>query len=99
MHDTVDKEPGLDVRITDRDLRLYGHTEGCPKCDDLTRGNKKTGRNHNQECRLRMYLSWKDNEDYKYTRVRHLLETDDDKDGQVDLKDAPRCPANSKDQR
>ena len=88
MPDTVDKEPGLDVRITDRDLRLYGHTEGCPKCDDLTRGNKKTGRNHSQECRLRMYLSWKENEDYKYTRVRHLLETDDD--GQVDLKDAPR---------
>ena len=28
MPDTVDKEPGLDVRITDRDLRLYGHTEG-----------------------------------------------------------------------
>ena len=52
MPDKADKEPGLDVRITDRGLRLYGHTEGCPKCDDLLKGKRNTGRNHSQECRL-----------------------------------------------
>lgn len=49
------QEKGLDVRITDKDLRLYGYTDGCPKCEDLQKGNRKSFRHHNDECRLRLY--------------------------------------------
>ena len=63
------------VAITDRDLRLYGYTDGCSRCYDIQRGVKRTYKRyeHNEECRLRIYLSWKENGDRKYQKVKHIL--------------------------
>ena len=62
------------IKITARDLRLYGYHPGCPRCDDLLRGNRRTFKHHNDECRLRMYLTWQENGDKKFEQVRHILE-------------------------
>ena len=47
------------VHITDRDLRVYGYTDGCSRCYDLSRKLKRTYKRnqHSDECRLRMYLA------------------------------------------
>ena len=66
-------------RITAKDHRAYGYTPGCPRCDDLQQRLFKTSKEHSQECRLRIYLSWKDNDDPKYLLVKHLIEPDDKK--------------------
>ena len=54
-------------RITNRDLKTYGFTEGCPRCRDIQRGFNKTKKHHAETCRLRIYQSWKDNGDKKYS--------------------------------
>ena len=58
----------------EKDLGLYGHTDSCPKCDDMIKGNQKSFRQHSNECCLRMYFAWQENEDVKFKRVRNLLE-------------------------
>ena len=68
------------VRITNRDLKLYGYTSGCPRCDDLEHGKSKTHKEHSDECRLRMYLTWQTNGDPKSDAVRHILEPDAPRD-------------------
>ena len=77
------------VPITDRDLRKYGFTDGCARCFDLKRGLKRSYKryNHSDECRLRIYLAWKENGDQKYEKVKHTIEPDnvDNAIGQVDL--------------
>ena len=45
------------VRITLKDCKQFGFTDGCPTCLDLHAGAFRTSRNHSEECRLRMYLS------------------------------------------
>ena len=38
------------------DLEAYGYTEGCPRCDHASRyGYGRTGRNHSEQCRSRIY--------------------------------------------
>ena len=66
----------VDARITATDLRKYGfHPAGCPKCEDVKLGiHKGWFKPHNQECRLRIYLSWKESNDPKYRQVAHLFE-------------------------
>ena len=57
------------IRITAKDIRVYGFTPDCPRCTDL-RAVKKLSNNHqSDECRLRMYLSWESNNDPKYMAV------------------------------
>ena len=43
-------------KITNRDLRQYGHTEGCRRCDDLVNDVLRPHRFHSDECRLKIYL-------------------------------------------
>ena len=64
------------IRITARDHRLYGYTSGCTRCDDLKRNADKPHRHHNNECRLRMYLAWKEHGDVKWNAVKHIVEPD-----------------------
>ena len=61
------------TRITGRDLRLYGYHSGCPKCEDLQKDGRSF-RAHSEECRLRLYLAFKEADDYKYRLVRDLIE-------------------------
>ena len=77
------------VRITNRNLKLYGYTPGRPRCNDLKHGKSKTHTNHSDECRPRMYLTWQTNEDSKFNAVRHILEPDAPKDdpSHVELDD------------
>ena len=74
-------------RITEKDLRKYGYSDNCPRCTDLQRGLRKTQRHHSDECRLRVYQAWKDAEDPKYLKVKHIIEPDVPKpeSGHVDL--------------
>ena len=66
------------VRITQRDLRLYGYHDGyCPKCSALQRGQKNNVK-HSDECLLRLYLAFKEAGDYKYQNVKHIVEGGED---------------------
>ena len=67
------------MKITNRDLRLYGYTAGCERCESLLRNpdiQSWMHRHHSDECRLKMYLSWKEAEDPKWDAVKHLVEPD-----------------------
>ena len=61
-------------KITNRDLYNHGYTSGCRRCDDLMNGAVNPYRHHTDECRLRIYLSWRDSGDPKYESVRHIIE-------------------------
>ena len=78
------------VRITNRDFELHGYTPGLPRCNDLEHSKSKTHREHSDECRLRMYLTWQSNEDPKIKAVQHILEPYSPKNdpGIVDLEGA-----------
>ena len=65
-------------KIMTGDLDKYGYTDDCPRCDDIQRGNNRSFRNHTDPCKLRIYFAWKENNDPKYLRVKHLLEPDAD---------------------
>ena len=65
------------IRITQKDIEQFGYTENCPKCTDLQRGKIITSKPHSQECRLRMYLHYKESNHPKWLAVRHLLEDHD----------------------
>ena len=43
---------GRRVRIAKEDLLKFGHTQGCPGCVALNRGEPH--KNHNEECMLRI---------------------------------------------
>ena len=77
-------------KIMDIDIRRYGYTDDCPRCRDLRSGSHRFFRNHTAACKLRFYLCWKENEDPKYMRVRHILEPDvaPPESAQVDLDEA-----------
>ena len=74
-------------RITEKDLRNYGFSEGCPRCNDLHRGFRRTQKHHSEACRLRIYQAWKDADDPKYLKIRHLIEPEaqEPEPGHVDL--------------
>ena len=49
------KDMRSQVRITNRNLKLYGYTPRCPRCNDLEHGKPtKTHKEHPDECRLRI---------------------------------------------
>ena len=54
----------------------------------LRKGKRHPFRPHSVECRLRVYLSWKEHDNLRYKRIRHLLAPDakkEEKRGNVDL--------------
>ena len=75
------------IRITLKDLRHYGFSEGCPRCLDLQAGCYRTDRHHNDPCRLRLYLAYKDANSAKWRRVRHLIDPEPDGDFKQDHVD------------
>ena len=63
---------------------------------DFRAGKLISSRPHNQECRLRTYLSYKESDHPKWLAVRHLLEDHDTepkfKSAHVDKEGAPAAP-------
>ena len=50
------------VKITVKDLRKYGYTNGCLKCSELRRG-LKTEKGHTETCRRRLEAAMRDDEE------------------------------------
>ena len=48
------------VRITITDLKKHGFTAGCPRCADLEYGKASPRKNHNEDCRVRLYKKFKE---------------------------------------
>ena len=50
------------LKIFDTDLRLYGYTEGCQRCQFVHKGQtiRARGVRHNEECRQRLYQSMRE---------------------------------------
>ena len=88
---TLDRQ----IRITRADLNAYGSTPGCPRCADIEYGLHQTKKSHSRECRLRMYLQYREHDSPKWRAVRHLLDPSDaqkkdlppvdEERGQIDL--------------
>ena len=83
------------MKITATDLRRFGFTDGCRRCADLMNNVARSRKHHSDECRLRIYLSWKEIGDPRYERVKHLIEPEDEKpdvdgDGVKDLNFSDR---------
>ena len=57
------------IRITKKDLVKYGYTPHCPRCMGFESGCFKTNRHHTDECHLRLYLHYYDNNDPKWRAV------------------------------
>jgi hypothetical protein len=57
------------IRLTRADLRKYGYTSHCPRCLDIEAGAYGTRAHHSDECRLRIYLSYYENNDKKWRDV------------------------------
>ena len=61
-----------DIRITMRDLRLYGYHPGrCPRCEDIQQGVQRSWKNHSPAWRDRLYQAIRDANDQRH---KHLLE-------------------------
>ena len=73
------------LRITLKDLQDVVFTSRCPRCNDLERGRYASKRSHSDECRLRIYLSYQENDHPKWQAVKHIFTADKDfKEHQVD---------------
>ena len=66
------------LRLTVKDFKQFGWTEKCPRCLDLQAGAHRTTTNHSGNCRLRMYLAFKDANTAKWRAVRHLIDPEPD---------------------
>ena len=66
------------IRLTVKDFRRFGFTPGCPRCLDEEAGAFRTERHHNDDCRLRMYLAFREANNAKWRAVRHLAEPEPD---------------------
>ena len=84
------------LRITQIDLDRFGYSDGCPKCSDLRAGKRNTTRLHNDQCRVRLYLHYKETDHPKWKAVQHLFEDHnahpDFESKQVDREGAPVTP-------
>ena len=67
------------IRITATDLNNFGYTDHCPKCRDLQAGIFDTNAQHSTDCRLRIYLQYKESNHPKWKFVKHLFDDSDEK--------------------
>ena len=82
------------IRITAKDLKDFGYTQGCPRCDDLI-AKKRWPRNHSTECRLRIYCDFQRTNHPKWQAVKHLFYDEASPKfsaGQVDAEGAAATP-------
>ena len=70
---TLDRQ----IRITRADITSFGSTPGCPRCADIDYGLHQTKKSHSRECRLRMYMQYREHDSPKWRAVKHLIEPND----------------------
>ena len=68
----------IDARITAHDIERFGYSDDCPRCKDLEEKGKSY-RHHNDACKLRFYLEFKEANHAKWRAVQHLFGDKDDK--------------------
>ena len=75
----ADKQSTLG-KIMEKDVRTYGYTDDCPRCQDMKdgrhrsqHGRTRSFRHHTEACRLRFYLCWNEHDDPKSVKIRHLI--------------------------
>ena len=87
---TLDRQ----LKITQKDLNEFGYTDGCPKCMDII--NKRSWkRQHNDDCRLRIYMEYQRSDHPKWKAVEHLFKPDQEEKFQqrhVDVERAASAP-------
>ena len=91
---TTEDTKQVDIRITANDIERFGYSDDCPRCQDLE-GKGKSYRHHNDACRLRFYLEFKESNHPKWRAVKHLFDEDKDakfSSAQVDPERAPKTP-------
>ena len=81
------------MRITRSDLQLFGYTEGCPKCTDIENGGNRNWIRHDDNCKLRLYLAFKESNHSKWQTVKHLFENPEFKKNELDREGAKELPA------
>ena len=82
------------VRITQKDLDQFGYTDDCPRCQDII-AQKKWKRNHNDDCRLRIYMEYQRCDHPKWRALKHLFSEDTApkfRASDVDAEGAPATP-------
>ena len=87
----IDKQ----LRISMKDLQEFGFTEKCGRCSDLQAGVFKTKRLHTTDCRMRLYLAFKDHDHPKWKQVKHLFEEPIDQPvhkNNIDPEGSPSTP-------
>ena len=84
------------LRITKSDLRQFGYTDECPKCADIEKGGDRSWLRHNDNCKIRLYLAFKESDHAKWKSVRHLFEDPEFSQGDVD-KEGKSTPVASPD--
>ena len=67
----------IHARITAKDIRRFGYTDGCRRCSDLMNKVARPSKHGNNECRLRMYLLWQEVGGPKWEAVKHLVNPDE----------------------
>ena len=83
------------LRITLKDLQDFGYSDKCPRCSDLQKGIFKTKRNHSTDCRMRIYLAYKDHDHPKWRAAKHLFEDPTDQPlhkGNIDAEGSSSTP-------
>ena len=72
------KQMDRQIRMTLNNCQRFGFTDGCPRCLDLETGAYRTNAHHNDNCRLNMYLAFRDANTAKWRTVRHVSEPEPD---------------------
>ena len=75
------------------DIRRFGYSDDCPRCAELE-ATGKSSKLHNDACRLRFYLAFKESNHPKWQACRHLFEGKPEKfsAAQVDPERASKTP-------
>ena len=72
------KQMDRQTRITLKDCQRFGFTDGCPRCLDLEAGAYRNNSHHNDNCRLNMYLAFREANTAKWRKVWHVIEPETD---------------------
>ena len=84
-----DAEPAVSrrLKIFDSDIKRFGYTDGCPRCDCARKGQLLRAKSvrHNEECRNRLYDAMRE------AGVEKMKRADDEDPGRT--KAQPKTPA------
>ena len=61
------------LKITQKDIDEFGHSDDCPKCADLKAGHHAIAKTHSHQCRLRFFAIDEEYNQPKWQAVQHLF--------------------------